>query len=50
MCCDFGIVLLSSVKFDASPTYDSVVVTVVGLEDLPSSGHSAFFLQLQLGS
>ena len=44
-----GIVLWSSVKFDASPT-DSVVVTVVRLEDLPSSGHSAFFLQLQLGS
>ena len=32
MCRGFGIVLWSSLKFDASPTYDSVVVTVVGLE------------------
>ena len=52
-----------SLKFDASPTYDSVVVTVVtvvsvsfGMQTsfawrhLPSSGHSAFFLQLQPGS
>ena len=28
----FGIVLWSSFKFDASPTYDSVVVTVVRLQ------------------
>ena len=32
MCCGFGIVLWSSLKFDASPTYDSVVLTVVRLE------------------
>ena len=47
-----------SLKFDPSLTYDSVVVTVVTVVwqttfawmHLPSSGHSAFFLQLQLGS
>ena len=44
-----------SLKFDASPTDDSVVVTVVwqttfAWKHLPSSEHSAFFLQLQLGS
>ena len=37
--------------FCPSPTYDSVVVTVVRLEaSVPTSGHSSFFLQLQLGS
>ena len=32
MCCGFGIVLWSSLKFDARPTDDSVVVAVVRLE------------------